>query len=83
MPFSSQINLFANLPKNLIQIVIIGELRPVWAHYLILGAFDARFGYGFIDPAFPNANLHWYLPTEFFRLWKNYGNITIKVYPAV
>lgn len=81
-PFSSQINLFANLPKNLIQIVIIGEMRPVWAHYLILAAFDARFGYGFIDPANTNPALHWYLPAEFSRLWRNYGSVQIKAYPA-
>jgi hypothetical protein len=80
--FSTQLNLFTSLPENLVQIVIIGKRRPVWAHYLILAAYEARMGYGFIDPALANADLHWYLPAEFAKLWNNYGRVQIKVYPG-
>jgi hypothetical protein len=80
-PFSSEWDLFTSLDENVIQIIIIGEWHPVWAHYMIFTAYDAKLGYGFVDPAYTTSDIHWYKPGEFLKLWSNYGRIRIKVYP--
>jgi len=80
-PFSSEKDLLANLQTNTVQIIIIGKWRPLWAHYMIFVAYDALKGFGFIDPAFKDGTIHWYPPVDFSRLWRNYGNILIRVYP--
>lgn len=81
-PFSSSAALLNALPENVIQIVIIGEWQPLWAHYIIFSAYDDRRGYGFIDPAFTTPNLHWYSPAQFLSLWNHYGRVRITAYPV-
>lgn len=81
-PFANVRDLLDNLQDDTIQIVIIGEWRPTWAHYMILAAYDAVQGFGFVDPAYKDSKIHWYKPAEFSKLWRNYGKNLIRVFPA-
>jgi hypothetical protein len=80
-PFATEYDLLSNLTNDNVQIVIIGEWRPVWAHYMVFAAYDAVRGYGFIDPAYKDSKIHWYEPAEFSKLWRHYGKILIRVFP--
>ena len=81
-PFAKEDDLLKNLQNEVIQIVIIGEWRPIWAHYMILAAYDAVQGFGFIDPACIDSKIHWYKPAEFLKLWRRYGKNLICVFPG-
>lgn len=81
-PFASEYELMTNLQNDVVQIVIVGEWRPIWAHYMILAAYDAVKGFGFIDPAYKDSTIHWYKPSEFAKLWRQYGRNLIRVFPA-
>jgi len=61
--------LLSRINTNQIQIVLISEISKRYAHYLILAGYDDKLGMGFIDPAYPNAALHWILEKKFMRLW--------------
>lgn len=65
---------FGNLP-----IVLIGELKPVWAHYMILISTHPELGFGFCDPAHPYPEIKWKEAAIFLEQWKNYGNTFIDV----
>lgn len=80
-PFATERDLLESLQESIMQIIVIGEWRPTWAHYMVFAAYDALLGYGFIDPANKSAELHWYAPAEFIKLWSKYGRILIMVFP--
>lgn len=81
-PFASEYDLINDLENDVVQIVIVGEWHPTWAHYMILAAYDAVKGFGFVDPAYKDSEIHWYKPAEFVKLWRHYGRNLIRVYPA-
>ncbi len=81
-PFATEMDLLSKLQDDVVQIVIIGEWQPIWAHYMILAAYDAVKGFGFIDPAFKDSKIHWYKSLEFSKLWRHYGRNLIRVFPA-
>ena len=71
--------LLDNLVSRYIFIVIIGELRPMWAHYKLLVAYDDQLGWGFIDPSRRNGLTYWDTQTFFKRRWNNYGRQLVQV----
>ncbi|MCC6148493.1 MAG: hypothetical protein IT308_13120 [Anaerolineaceae bacterium] len=79
--FEKTTDLFNNLFQGKVQIVVIGEWRPLWAHYLVLVEYTSKAGFGFADPASPSAAVVWKDPDKFHRLWKNYGQMVITVTP--
>jgi len=72
-------NLFTSLLEDKISIVIVGEWKPLWAHYLVLVEYHPQKGFGFTDPARPAAEVVWKELGDFYRLWKNYGRLFITV----
>jgi len=72
-------NLFTNLLENKITIVIVGEWKPLWAHYLVLVEYHPEKGFGFVDSAISAANVVWKNLSDFHRLWNNYGSLYITV----
>lgn len=76
-------NLFANLLEDKITIVIVGEWKPLWAHYLVLVEYHPEKGFGFVDTAIPSGLVVWKRVYDFHRLWKNYGNLFITVSTTV
>jgi hypothetical protein len=76
---SSISNLYQSIPNPLITIVVVGELRPLWAHYKILAAHDGLKGWGFINPAYPVGEIQWDRHSDFFNLWRSYEHLIIQV----
>ena len=82
MLFQNTKKLLQMLPQENILIVLIGNYFPAWAHYKILGAFDPKCGFGFIDSAFRDGELHWDTAMYFKKYWGHYGNQVICVFPS-
>lgn len=75
--------LLSNLVRNIHTILIIGELRPKpWAHYLILSAYDAQKGWGFINSALSSPRIDWIPEAKFEQMWRAYGRISISIEPV-
>jgi len=79
--FQTDSALIRTLRQGSIPITIIGEWKPLWAHYMILVAQDEKLGWGFVDPAHHRAEIIWKQNSVFERQWKNYGSILITVNP--
>ena len=80
-PFQTDSALIRTLRQGMIPILVIGEWKPLWAHYLILVAQDEKQGWGFVDPAHNLPEITWKKHPEFERLWNHYGRILITVSP--
>jgi len=79
--FNRGATLKSNLINNKISIVIIGEWKPLWSHYMILVEYSPIKGYGFIDPAQNSSQTRWESPKEFLPLWNNYLRSVISITP--
>ena len=84
----TQLHLFSNLDslityitQDIITIVLIGEYYPLWAHYLIFGAYSGNQGFGFIDPGIDQKLLRWIDLKKFKKYWKHYLNTIITIKP--
>jgi hypothetical protein len=66
--------------KDIILIVIIGSVIPLWAHTLILVAADDVKGWGFIDPAVTRQEIQWLSNQYFSRHWSILGRNVIYIY---
>jgi hypothetical protein len=77
--FQSEEKLLERLPNQVILIVIIGELCPMWTHYKILVARDEDLGWGFLDPSNKNGNTYWDTHTYFKSCWNNFGRQVIQI----
>lgn len=62
-----------------LNIVILGNYRPLWAHYKILVAYDEQNGLGFIDPAYPKGEVYWDSFHYFEKHWRKFGCQVIRV----
>ncbi len=71
--------LISRIPTDNIQIVLVSDLFKMYAHYLILVAYDEKLGMGLIDPAFPNPAIHWINETTFRKKWGQLGRNCILV----
>lgn len=81
--FASARQLLNCLEQNVVPVVLIGEYRPLWAHYLILAEYDTDAGYGFVDPAQTQATLVYRDEKTFLRQWSKWGRQVIEVtYPS-
>jgi hypothetical protein len=81
-PLRTEADLIALLESGRIPIVIVGAWRPMWGHVMVLLAWDPVQGWGFADPAWPDASLHWFDPPRFARLWRTYGRVVIVANPS-
>ena len=79
--FQTDSALIRALRQGMIPIIILGQWKPLWAHYLILVAQDDEQGWGFVDPAHTKPQIIWKQRSEFDRLWKHYGKVLITVFP--
>ena len=79
--FQTESTLIRALRQGMVPIIILGQWKPLWAHYLILVAQDDQQGLGFVDPAHPKPQIVWYQRADFNRLWKHYGQVIITVFP--
>ena len=77
--FQDVYSLYDSLQEDCITIVIVGELRPLWAHYKILAAYDGGRGWGFVNSAYSDANLQWDTHALFFRQWSNFGRQVVRI----
>lgn len=71
--------LLNGLERNAVFVVLIGEWRPLWAHYLVLVEYDPEDGYGFVDPAQAQAAIVYRDEKTFLRQWSNWGRQMIEV----
>lgn len=79
-PFARREDLLQALPRGEILLPIIGEWLPKpWAHISILAAWDARRGWGFVDPMIPGAVLHLRTEEAFTHLWQRYFRLLVYV----
>lgn len=73
-------DLRAGLGEGKLYIPVTGAYRPrPWAHYMVLLAHDPERGWGFADPASPEARLSWRSEAAFAERWGNYGRLVIEV----
>jgi len=75
--FASISDILTCLESNRIPIVVVGEWRPMWAHYMIAVCYDYANGFGFIDPALQTKEISWVSQSIFERRWKLFGRILI------
>lgn len=69
------------LQTGAIPMLILGGWRPVWAHYLVLVAYDPKQGWGFADPANDCQQIVWRKDSLFQKQWRNYANQWINITP--
>jgi len=75
-------DLVDNIERQLLTIVIIGSWRPtVWAHYMIVAAYEPERGVGFVNSAHPRAELFWMPEDKFKHQWRAFGNQCILSFP--
>lgn len=80
-PFSTQENLRRNLAKKDIQIVVIGDLKSMWAHYMLLVAYHPQNGWGFVNPAYDVKKTFWMEKNKFIEQWQALGRQVIVASP--
>jgi hypothetical protein len=86
-PLAATRDLWANLNRNRVTIVIIGEpwrrrdgKYAGWSHYKLLYAWDPEEGWAFVDPAADEDVIFSYQDEAAFdRLWRNMGRQIIEV----
>lgn len=76
---ASHRHLLECLEKPVIPLVITGEWRPLWAHYLIFVEYGVNSGYGFVDPAHTDAAIVYKDEKTFLRQWSRVGRNLIEV----
>lgn len=82
LPFCGSQRLVSALNRGEIPILFIGGWRPLWGHVLILQAYDPLLGWGFVDPARANADLHWLDPPLLIKEWRTFANSVVMVTPG-
>jgi len=80
--FKDKAWLLDRLDTDEVLITITGSLRPLWAHMMVLLAYDDQRGYGFANPAFPEALLYWLPAAQFEQRWRAFGRMAIEVIGA-
>jgi hypothetical protein len=79
--FSSQDSLLRNLASDKTQIVIIGQLKPLWGHYMLLVAYHPQDGWGFVNPAYDIKKTFWMKENKFIKQWQGLGRQVIVASP--
>jgi Peptidase_C39 like family len=78
---SSDSVILASIIQGKIPIVVLGDYHPLWAHYIIIGAYSSQSGWGVIDPAI-NLQKIWWMPFDYFyEKWSKAGKILILSIP--
>ena len=67
--FSTPENLLENLRRGRISMPIIGEWKPLWAHYMSLTAYHPKTGWGFTNSAHSKGELYWLNHADFEKQW--------------
>jgi hypothetical protein len=80
-PFNTQARLLKNLENDMINIVIIGGLIPLWAHTMILVAHNADTKWGFVNPANPSGDTYWIENNDFIYKWTVMGRLIVEIVP--
>lgn len=78
---STQENLRRNLANSILQIVIVGDLQPIWGHYMLLVDYHPKNGWGFVNPATNSKKVYWISPREFNQQWNALGRQVIEASP--
>jgi hypothetical protein len=71
--------LLTNLQLNKIIMPIIGSWYPLWAHIMILVAWDPQYGWGFADTQSSHHKIKWLTDQVFMNQWKALFRIAIEV----
>ncbi|MDD5369998.1 MAG: hypothetical protein PHQ40_13000 [Anaerolineaceae bacterium] len=79
--FGSASQLIRALNTGKIPVVFIGSYRPLWGHVMVLLACNPQRGWGFADPGWPTAELHWLSEITFRSQWRTYANTWVEVNP--
>lgn len=80
-PFSSEDRLRQNLASGLVQIVIIGEWKKMWAHYMLLTDYHPQHGWGFVNSASNKNEIFWMPAEKFSQQWNAMGRQVIEATP--
>ncbi len=81
-PLARETHLHRALAHGVLPLPIFGGWRPrPWAHIAVLVAWEAGRGWGFVDPATPEAVLHWWPAAAFRRAWRAWGRLLVLAFP--
>ena len=75
--FVDERSLLEDLKNGKLILSIYGNWFPLWAHYAVLTAYHEKSGYGFVNPAFPQAEIEWISRKTFLARWKAFGKTII------
>jgi hypothetical protein len=79
--FDDEKRLWSSVQGSRFNIIIIGNWKPLWAHYMIVSNYDPQKGWGFINPATFDSNIFWMSPEEFRKKWSRMARMSIEVIP--
>ncbi len=74
-------HLLVSFQNGNILMPIIGSLRPLWAHFLILIAIHPVKGFGFANTQFQRPEIDWIAEEQFRRQWRIFANCVVEVNP--
>ncbi len=77
--FAVEDTLRDGLKHGQVLLPILGTWKPLWAHILILAAYQDRLGWGFVNPAHERKELTWLSQTAFSTRWNTFGRLLICV----
>lgn len=68
-----------HLPDGTIYLPILANWKPLWAHIMILVAFDSQQGWGFANTQYPNKQIFWLPNYTFESQWRNTIRMIVRV----
>ena len=71
--FNTRDEIINQLCNNSIVLLLIGQIYPIWAHYVICVAYSMENGFGFVDPGSSSNNVVWVSEQNFMSYWKTYA----------
>jgi hypothetical protein len=77
--FTSVNKLLASLNAGEILMPVIGTWKPLYAHVMTLIAWDEKEGFGFANTQYPTKEIYWMPAENFTRMWKNTGNLLVRI----
>jgi hypothetical protein len=70
------------LLRGHLPLLVIGNWRPFWIHWVILLGWDPRRGWGVADPSIAEAKIEWRCQAQFERWWQAFGRIQVLAKPG-
>jgi hypothetical protein len=77
IPFFTPEKLIAVLQNGQIPILFVGSWRPLRGHVMVLAAWDSSRGWGFVDPAWREPELHWIEAGQMAKTWSTYARTVV------